>query len=339
MNNIFDRFSLIILYACLITSCEYPLDLQKLGDRNVIKVICKAVPGDTTILDVDVLVPLSDYERIPEKISPENIMLTVDGKEVAVSVAAEDDPRLKPGTFYVVEDFPYGSEICLKAESEGAASVEARTRVPLSLEGFRLDMELTDMVSSQLYGEQVRNIVKARLEIPEVAEGTKVGIRYVKRTKVDSCGVIIYEREYSEPVYDVSRFSSDGNLVSNSDFLYLQRMGSSPDYVWRGTDDYEFIFYHPVDSVTEWTDEEGNAIVWTTATSFYFSVYVFSEEYYRYHSRSTNEFFNLGMASPSYTYTNVKGGAGYLGAYVGIETPLMNESIFADTDKVSVGRR
>lgn len=328
-----------ILSIFLVISCESTFDLQKLGDRNVIKIICEASPGDTTVVDVDVLVPVGDYERVPEKIGPEDIVMTVDGREVPLSVAAEDEANLKPGTFYVVEDFPYGSEICVKATAEGADPVEARTNVPLSLEGFSIDMELTDMVSYQLYGQEVKNIVKARLNIPEVAEGTRIGIRYIERSKVDSCGVVLYEDEYVESVYDVARFSSDGGLISNSDFLYLQRMDAEARYVWRGTDEYEFIFYHPLDSVDKWTDEEGNIVVWTTETSFYFSVYAFSEEFYQYHSRSTNEFFELGMASPSYTYTNVKGGTGYLGAYTSIETPMMDASIFEGTGKVSIGGR
>ena len=317
----------------LFTSCELPFNLKDMGDKDMIKLCCEVVPGDTTVVDVDVLVPVGYHDRTPAKL--ESVVMTADGKEIVLSTAAEDDPDLEPGTLYVVEDFPYGSEICIKASAEGAEPVEARTVVPLSLDGFRLDMELTDMISSQVYGQEVKNIVKARLTLPEVAEGTRIGIEYIVRSRVDSCGVAKPEDVFLNALYDVCNFSSDGTLGTNADFLHLQQMGSGR-YVWEGTDEYEFIFYYPMDSSSEWPDEQGNIITWSYDYDFCFRIFAFSEEYYRYYSRATNDFFELGMASPSYTYTNVKGGTGFLGAVNSIDTPWMDEKVFDGNDAICI---
>ena len=66
-----------------------------------------------------------------------------------------------------------------------------------------------------------------------------------------------------------------------------------------------------------------------------FNVFILSEEYFQYHSRTTNDFFELGMASPSYTYTNVYGGTGMLGAVSKTETPWMDDDLFGSEEAVS----
>lgn len=318
----------------LMTSCELPFDLREVADKDMIKLCCEVQSGDTTVVDIDVLVPVGDYQRIPSDL--EEVVMTVDGNEVGLSVASENERNLEPGTLYVVEEFEYGSEICIKASAGGADPIEAKTTVPLSLEGSRMDMELTDMVGTQIYGEESRNIVRAKLVVPEADEAAKIGIQYIVKCETDSCGVALPEYTFVQAVYDVADFSSDDSLISNADFLHLQQIGNSNRYMWKGTNEYEFIFYHPVDYSDEWVDEQGNTVVWNGKYSFKFRIFAFSDEYYRYHSRATNEFFELGMASPSYTYTNVKGGTGFLGAVNVIDTPWMNERIFEGNDTVSI---
>ena len=139
------RNNILILVLLLLTSCELPFDLTKLGDRDMLKLYCEVVSGDTTVLDIDVLVPVGYHERTPAQIGAEDVVMTVDGREVEIKVAADDDPDLDPGTLYVRERFPAGSEICVKASVEGADPIEARTIMPLQLDDYRLQMQLTDL--------------------------------------------------------------------------------------------------------------------------------------------------------------------------------------------------
>ena len=106
-----------IFLLFLFTSCELPFDLKDLGDRSVLKLYCEVSSGDTTVVDIDVLVPVGDHERTPVKVKPEDVVMTVDGEVVGIREAASDDPGLDPGTLFVVEEFPEGSEICLTASS------------------------------------------------------------------------------------------------------------------------------------------------------------------------------------------------------------------------------
>ena len=316
------------IFLLLLTSCELPFDLKTLGDRDMLKLYCEVVSGDTTVLDMDVLVPVGYHERTPVKVGPEDVVMTVDGKEVEIRVAADDDPNLEPGTLYVRENFPAGSQMCIKASIEGADPIEAKTVMPLHLDDYRLEMQLTDIVSGSYNGDNVRDMVRARLILPEVAEGTHVGIQYVVRHKTDSCGVMLFDEQVLQAVYDVTEFSSDGNLVSGVDFSNLTRLGATLTYVWNATDEYEFLFRHLTDSVSEWKDENGETVTWSSDYHFKFRIFALSEEYYQYHSRTTNEFFELGMASPSYTYTNVHGGTGMFGAISVAETPWMDDDLF-----------
>lgn len=329
------RNKILILFLLLLTSCELPFDLTKLGDRDMLKLYCEVVSGDTTVLDIDVLVPVGYHERTPSQVGVEDVVMTVDGKEVEIKVAADDDPNLDPGTLYVRERFPAGSEICVKACVEGADPIEAKTIMPLQLDDYRMEMQLTDIVSGSYYGNDVRDMVKARLILPEIAEGMYVGVQYVLSCKADSSGVTIYDDQYLQAVYDVTEFSSDGNLVSGVDFSNLTQMGNTGIYVWNGTDSYEFLFRHVTDSVSEWADENGDIVTWTNDYHFKFNVFILSEEYFQYHSRTTNDFFELGMASPSYTYTNVYGGTGMLGAVSKTETPWMDDDLFGSEEAVS----
>ena len=232
------RNKILILFLLLLTSCELPFDLTKLGDRDMLKLYCEVVSGDTTVLDIDVLVPVGYHERTPSQVGAEDVVMTVDGKEVGIKVAADDDPNLDPGTLYVRERFPVGSEICVKACVEGADPIEAKTTMPLQLDDYRMEMQLTDIVSGSYYGNDVRDMVKARLILPEIAEGMYVGVQYVLSCKADSSGVTIYDDQYLQAVYDVTEFSSDGNLVSGVDFSNLTQMGNTGIYVWNGTDSY-----------------------------------------------------------------------------------------------------
>lgn len=319
----------------LLTSCELPFDLKTLGDKDMLKLYCEVVSGDTTVLDMDVLVPVGYHERTPEQVRPEDVVMTVDGKEVEIRVAADDDPNLDPGTLYVIDRFPMGSEICVKACIEGADPIEAKTMMPLHLDDYRLEMQLTDIVSGSYNGNAVRDMVRARLILPEVAEGTHVGIQYVVRDKTDSCGVTLFDEQILQAVYDVTEFSPDGNLVTGVDFSNLTRVGNTGIYVWNATDEYEFLFRHLTDSVSEWIDENGETVTWSSDYHFKFRIFALSEEYYQYHSRTTNEFFELGMASPSYTYTNVHGGTGMLGAISVAETPWMDDDMFGSGETES----
>ena len=329
------RNKILILFLLLLTSCELPFDLTKLGDRDMLRLYCEVVSGDTTVLDIDVLVPVGYHERTPSQVGVEDVVMTVDGKEVEIKVAADDDPNLDPGTLYVRERFPAGSEICVKACVEGADPIEAKTIMPLQLDDYRMEMQLTDIVSGSYYGNDVRDMVKARLILPEIAEGMYVGVQYVLSCKADSSGVTIYDDQYLQAVYDVTEFSSDGNLVSGVDFSNLTQMGNTGIYVWNGTNSYEFLFRHVTDSVSEWADENGDIVTWTNDYHFKFNVFILSEEYFQYHSRTTNDFFELGMASPSYTYTNVYGGTGMLGAVSKTETPWMDDDLFGSEEAVS----
>jgi hypothetical protein len=255
----------------------------------MLKLYCEVVSGDTTVLDMDVLVPVGYHERTPVKVGPEDIVMTVDGKEVEIRVAADDDPNLEPGTLYVRENFPAGSQMCIKASVEGADPIEAKTVMPLHLDDYRLEMQLTDIVSGSYNGDNVRDMVRARLILPEVAEGTHVGIQYVVRHKTDSCGVMLFDEQVLQAVYDVTEFSSDGNLVTGVDFSNLTRLGATLTYVWNATDEYEFLFRHLTDSVSEWKDENGETVTWSSDYHFKFRIFALSEEYYQYHSRTTNK--------------------------------------------------
>lgn len=329
------RNNILILVLLLLTSCELPFDLTKLGDRDMLKLYCEVVSGDTTVLDIDVLVPVGYHERTPAQIGAEDVVMTVDGREVEIKVAADDDPDLDPGTLYVRERFPAGSEICVKASVEGADPIEARTIMPLQLDDYRLQMQLTDIVSGSYYGNDVRDVVKAKLILPEIPEGMHVGVQYLLSSRADSAGVTVSDEQYLQAVYDITEFSSDGNLVSGVDFSNLTQMGNSGIYVWNGTDSYEFLFRHVTDNVSEWADENGEIVTWTNDYHFKFNVFILSEEYFQYHSRTTNDFFELGMASPSYTYTNVYGGTGMLGAISRAETPWMDDDVFGSDKAIS----
>ena len=67
------------IFLLLLTSCELPFDLKTLGDRDMLKLYCEVVSGDTTVLDMDVLVPVGYHERTPVKVGPEDVVMTVDG--------------------------------------------------------------------------------------------------------------------------------------------------------------------------------------------------------------------------------------------------------------------
>lgn len=314
------------LFCLLVTSCELPLDLREIGDEDMLKLECLVTPGDTTVLNLDVLVPVGYHERIPSEVSSDDIIMTIDGKVAELIPAKEGDRGQKSGTFYVVEDIPHGAEVCINASVEGMEPIEARTVVPPSLDGGYMNLELTDITSGEYFGEPVRNIVKGRLELPERLKGCRIGIGYTLRNVVDSCGVKVNEETWASRVYDVKNITSDGNVASGSDFDNLQPLSYGGPYVWKGTDEYEFMFVHAWDSVSEFEDEYGNMHKWSYDYSFRFEIYVFSEECYRYYSRTTSRFFELGLASPSYTYTNVHGGTGLLGAVVVAETPWYDDS-------------
>lgn len=328
--------NLIYFLLLLLTSCELPFDLKEIGDRSILKLYCNASSGDTVVVDVDVLVPVGYHDRTPAEVGAEDVMMTVDGERVEIRTAAADDPNLEPGTMFVLEEFPSGAEICISASVEGVEPIEAKTRMPSSLDGCRLELELTDIVTASYDGEKVRNIVRARLELPEDLRGCHLGVQYMVNMRRDSCGVRIEEGEFVQQVYDVKGFSSDGNFISNPDFWHLRNMGYTYIYVWEGTDDYELLFNHYRDNVSEWENEDGTLESWSTDYSFKLVLYAMSEEYYQYHSRTTNRFFELGMASPSYTYTNVKGGTGLLGAVHSIETPWIDDHIFSESDNYMI---
>ena len=162
-----------------------------------------------------------------------------------------------------------------------------------------------------------------------------MGVQYLLSSRADSAGVTVSDEQYLQAVYDITEFSSDGNLVSGVDFSNLTQMGNSGIYVWNGTDSYEFLFRHVTDNVSEWADENGEIVTWTNDYHFKFNVFILSEEYFQYHSRTTNDFFELGMASPSYTYTNVYGGTGMLGAISRAETPWMDDDVFGSDKAIS----
>lgn len=300
------RFIILISILLHFVSCETPYDLDQLADNDIIVLDCIMIPGDTTFVNARAAIPVGDYgERTP--VSDIDVTLSLDGEEIPAQV--EDRP-------YFVVDLEPGQKVGIKAEAAGVDPVYSEVVVPRSSFGNRFETVGRDDDMFDIIELKPGNGVQEG-EYLGVETSSEITIEYYSDSQLDSV-VTFPAVSYLMP--GVEAGTVDDSLFGDPDKIFL------PSVLIRGHSVYMISdigngrkFRVPNDRVTEleYCNPETGVkykVISTQKVSVRF--WAISEEVYKYVVKYGNSFSEMGLTSPSYVYTNIRGGAGIFGVAV-----------------------
>lgn len=322
------------MIALLLSSCERVMDLGQLKADNMFRMECIAVSNDTTALDLDIVLPLKDYQRQKPNIHQADVRVTIDGREVPVHKATGAEGNLAIGSLYLLEEIPGGAEVAVTATHDEVESMSARVTMPEAFPEYELKVKRITSDSDVYYDEP---LYEAELSFIGERDGY-FGIELLVDTVEDTSGVFYRHRTYSASLSDSYQdISSTGSVLGeNPDWASMNEVELKGHiiYVFHGSESNVFRFRYAHEGEKMEYDfsggygygedglyQEEQPVVIHYINKCRFRLYRISQEYYYYSLRDVNSFSSLGLASPSQTYGNISGGIGCLAALSVTELP------------------
>lgn len=310
-------------------SCTYDITLDGLDRDGKLYLICVPGGSDTTVFSLKAAYPVSGDRSSLSDVRNAEVKLTSGGRPVDLLRADGSVPGIAEGMYYTVEKFPAGEILEMEASIDGLPSVSARTAVPAPFPRYDVRIE-----SVQLSGKDtgVREGLSFRVTFDDQEDSRFYGMQVMARLPSSEEKDGYYEY-YKSPFYmdENTVFSNLAPMLTIS-YTGASRLGTStfseaPMVLWDGNS-WESA---RKELVLEYLDTDGILDGDMMKSEFKVIMYRLSPEFYRYAKAcfvaENNPLVNMGLASPSFTYTNVSSGAGIFGAVSMSETDWIGYSV------------
>lgn len=113
-----------------VSSCRYTFDLTGLSDKGKIYMMCIPGGSDTTIFELKSTVPLTDAGTKPVPVENATVSFSVNGTPENLLLSDGSDPRIPEGSFYTLKKFSAGEILDFSASAEGLGDISTETVVP-----------------------------------------------------------------------------------------------------------------------------------------------------------------------------------------------------------------
>ncbi len=113
-----------------VLSCRYTFDLTGLSDKGKIYMMCIPGGSDTTIFELKSTVPLTDAGTKPVPVENATVSFSVNGTPENLLLSDGSDPRIPEGSFYTLKKFSAGEILDFSASAEGLGDISTETVVP-----------------------------------------------------------------------------------------------------------------------------------------------------------------------------------------------------------------
>ncbi|HEY9542625.1 DUF4249 domain-containing protein [Prevotella sp.] len=298
----------VAVAALVLTSCRDHFNVDTLHYATKLVVYCTPTAGDTTLIRVTSSLPVGAKRNNP----PVN--------DATIEYLINDRPQpvenLGGGTYRVIARQTAGDEISLGVRAEGFAPVSSSTTIPTGVSVGHIECEPIRIYDS--YDQETRPELQIRATFTDPADSHDYyAVRIINlQRKVENrwhgadWG---YYDEVELDVYDHPEVHLDSEPV-------LRRLT---------TVDYDFGFDDtPYQHMLLFDDQLINGQTYTLrlnlptyADPMKYAVELFhvTPEYFRFlrsiSDADNNDMARVGLAVISPTYSNVKGGIGYVGGY------------------------
>ena len=309
-----ENILLIIFATVCLTGCRYTFDLEGSDLKPMIALRSCICADSTAVIEVHKTVPVTDISKADTALVNPAYSLRCNGKEVDATCEMIGEGGMRISS----QAFRSGDRIEISFGADGMETVQAETTIPGEFPEYSLDVR---------HGREGYTTMKIRYkDDPDRKNYYGVLIRWKGRlVEYGPDKEIMYETPINTGVKPYGDFDSiqldpgaySPLAVTTSDgYLYFWSDEDEED------DEYEVIFGYLYEY------EIGVPLDRELKCRFY----SLSEELYRLmfaeYDSSFNAFASIGFSSPSFTYTNIKNGAGYFCGYRTAETdwfPLEQE--------------
>ncbi len=325
------RILLILLMILALPACEYTADLDGFDKSPRLYVLGMPGGSDTTAVMLRPTIPMADRNASEVSLDNAEVIMTVNGVQVPLSVADESATNLPAGSRYTLHPVLPGDELEFRASADGVPPVMAECRVPDAFPEYDVAIGKKEKVVDG----NVETYLNVIVDLKDVPKTDDCFAMRVCREK-DSFGFHVgggkdYDFMYPEGIpsvnedYPIYQFpilvNYGGGIDLFSDKLYTPMLVYQDDFSAGGNHRLEFVTAYRRDEIyTDYNDgtEYGHRF------SFKIYLYRLSPELLRYMKANAipadNVTILFAMAPPSYVYTNIHGGVGVFGGMTCAET-------------------
>lgn len=337
----------------LLSSCEEKFSPDFANKDTMIQILSFPSSLDTTVFKIQAATSVLKDTSYHD-MSKAQVKVTVAGKECEVKYNLHETADLPERSFYMVRHIEPGEEVKVSVSHPSAASVSSSTTMPSRLNLGHITPSVEPDSSSMLF----------RIPVEGLESEDFIGVSLVRYSEyIQRYHPGYYDEELDEWCYDYDtvetdttysatglypRSVSDDSLFSELEpgFVTLGFNGRYFDTGWWDEDGT-----YPL-TIMRVKDKDGSAAIEFRTDysyegeSFYYSkegmlmsyskhscqykvlVYHMSPESYRYaksmYDRSHNDLAYVGLAPATFTYTNVAGGLGTVGAIILSESDIFS---------------
>lgn len=350
MRKIISIFTATALL--LLSSCEKEFSPDFANKDTMIQLLSFPSSLDTTVFKIQAATSVLK-DTAYHDMSKAQVKVTVAGKECEVKYNLHETENLPERSFYMVRHIEPGEEIKVSVSHPTAASVSSSTVMPSRLTPGHISPTV----------EPDSNSVLFRIPVEGLESEDFIGVTIVRDCEyIQRYHPGYYDEELDEWCYDYdtvvtdTTYSSDGlfpksvsdeSLFSELEpgFVTLGFNGRSFDNGWWGDGTYpltimrlkdrdgssaiEFRTDYTYEGESFYYSKEGVLMSYSKQSCWYkVMVYHMSPESYRYaksmYDRSHNSLAYVGLAPATFTYTNVAGGLGTVGAIILSESDIFS---------------
>ncbi len=297
-----------LLSALLLSGCHDRFDIDQLNYASKLVVYSMPAAGDTTLIRVTSSLPVGSKKASPP-VTDAVIDYRLNGQRQTVE-------NLGDGNYRVVARQKGGDKVEIGVGAKGFGSVSASTRIPLPV-------TISDFTSEEIriydsYDETVQNELQLRVTFTEPGDSRDYyAVRAVNLSEANKN--VWYGADWG--FYDTRPVTTYSYATIHSDSEPVLKNLSNIDYDF-GFDDTPYQHMYLFD------DRLINGQTYTLRLNIpYYSrtmptaveLYRLTPEYYHFlksiSDADNSDLAKVGLAVIAPTYSNVKGGIGYVGGY------------------------
>lgn len=302
ISNIFEVFRpkwgniLIVLISSILTGCAYSFDLKDSDMKPMLAVRAKICADSAVVIKVDKTVPLTQIGKVDTAMVSPQYSLKCNGVEVETTYEMDGEG----GMIIKADSFKSGDKLDFTFSAEGMETVTTSTQIPSAFPKYTVTQ----------------------------ANSGSLKIAYEDNPDEDN-----YYAAYVQWRGKVANYDYDGNLLpsqdiidgpvyvaGNYDSLNLDPGAYSPVvvkhegrslYFWSDRDeednvyDLKFEYAYQGDHIL---DREVRCVLLNLSPQMYRTLFA-------QYDVESNPFSELGLSSPSFTYSNIRNGFGHFCGY------------------------
>lgn len=280
-----------------ITGCRFSFEIEETGLEKEICIRSMICADSTATILMHKAVPITDVARVDTTMVTPVLTLKCNGQEVGTASSGAENG----GRRFKADAFKAGDKLELTAGAEGMETVMASTVVP----GFFTGYEIGEFEIISRDVDEYRVVISYE-DDPETDDFYGVSVEQTALIQHPDREEPIEESFHLYPGEGYSDMTLDPGAYSPT----VGEIEGQTVFIWKDEDE---------DGSYEVRFQGSYAHPYFVEIRTRFCFYKLSEELYKTlkadFEAGYNPLFYIGLATPSFTYSNIRGGIGYFGAY------------------------